>query len=171
MLIRELRPTDFDGVVETYFSFFPEAEADPSFGLPLFRQPPSLDDERKWFSGALKGIEAGNFVSSVAVVDSKVVGWCDVRRMAPGSPEDHRGTLGLVVRKEFRGRGIGAGLMKETIDRCRGKFEQIDLTVLANNAQAIKLYERFGFKRYGRLSSAVKRSGKYFDFELMFLSL
>jgi len=171
LLIRELRASDFDDFVQTYYSFFPEAEADPSFGLTLFHKLPSLDDERKWFSDVLKDIEAGNAVNSAAEVDSRVVGWCDVRRMRPDSPLDHRGALGLCIRKEFRGRGIGTALMKQNIDKCRGKFESIELTVLANNLRAIRLYERFGFKRYGKLPRAVKRAGKYFDDELMYLAL
>jgi RimJ/RimL family protein N-acetyltransferase len=170
-LIRELRAPDLDDFVETYYSFFPEAEADPSFGLSLTRKLPSLEDERKWFSGVLKDIEAGDVVNCVAEVDSQMIGWCDVRRMRPGSPLDHRGVLGLCVRKEFRGRGIGTALMKKTIDKCGGKFEIIELTVLTNNLQAIKLYKRFGFKTYGNLPRAVKRAGKYLDDDLMYLRL
>jgi hypothetical protein len=49
LLVREIRPSDFDDIVETFYSFFPEAEADPSFGLMLFKERPSIDDERKWF--------------------------------------------------------------------------------------------------------------------------
>jgi RimJ/RimL family protein N-acetyltransferase len=170
-VIRELRTSDFDDIVETYFSFFPEAGADPSFGLPLFRKMPSVEDERRWFSGVLKDVDAGNLVSSVAEVNSHVIGWCDVRRVAPGSPHDHRGVLGLVVRKEFRGGGIGTALMKETIDKCRDKFESIELKALSNNLRAIKLYKRFGFRACGKLPRAVKRAGKYFDEESMYLRL
>jgi len=171
LLIRELRPSDLDDFIETYFSFFPEAEADPSFGLTLTRKLPSLDDERKWFSDVLKDTEDGDIVNSAAEVDSKMVGWCVVRRTRPGSPLDHRGVLGLCVRKEFRGRGIGTALIEETIDKCRGKFESIELTARSNNLLAIKLYKRFGFKTYGELPRAVKRAGKYFDDVLMYLRL
>ncbi len=171
LLIRRVKPSDFDDIVETYFSFFPEAEADPSFGLPLYRKLPTMEDERKWFSAVLKDVGDGNVVMSVAEVDSQVIGYCDVRRIAPDSPRDHRGVLGLVVRKEFRGRGIGPALMKETINACRGKFESIELTVLSNNLRAIRLYKRFGFKAYGKLPRAVKRAGRYFDEESMYLRL
>ncbi len=171
MLIRELKPTDFDDVVQTYFSFFPEAEADPSFGLNLFRKLPSQDDERRVFSESLRDIEAGNLVNSVAEIESHVVGWCDVRRVRPGTPLDHRGSLGICVRREFRGRGVGTTLMKATIEKSRGRFESIELTVHSNNLGAIKLYERFGFEKYGRLPSAVKRAGRYLDDDLMYLRL
>lgn len=171
MLIRELKPSDFDDVVETFFSFFPEAEADPSLGLALSRKLPSLDDERKWFSETLRAIEIGDNVMTVAEVDSHVVGWCDVHRTRPGSPLDHRGVLGICVRKEFRGRGIGTSLMKETLEKCMDKFEIVELSVFASNPGAFELYKRFGFKEFGFLPGAIKRSGKYIDERFMYLTL
>ena len=171
MLIREVTPSDFNDIIETFFSFFPEAEADPSFGLMLFREKPSMDDERKWFENTLRGISEGNIVMIVSEVDSHVVGWCDVRRLAPKTPVDHRGVLGLCVKKELRGRGIGEALIKGIVERCEGKFEVIELTVLSGNQRAIRLYERFGFEKYGVRRGALKRAGKYFDENLMDLRL
>jgi ribosomal protein S18 acetylase RimI-like enzyme len=110
--IREARPVDFDDIVETWFSFFPEAEADLSFGLGLYRERPSMEEERKWFSGVLQDISDGNLVKVVAEVDGHVIGWCDVRRVAPKTPNDHRGSLGVCVRKGFRGRGIGKSFVR-----------------------------------------------------------
>lgn len=166
-VIREIKPTDFEDMAETFLSFFPEAEADPSFGLSLLRRVPTMDEEREWFSTHMRGIEEGNIVSRVAEVRSHVVAWCDVRRLTPGSPLDHRGTLGICVRKGFRGQGIGKSLLEEIIDACRGRFEAIELAVFSNNRSAIGLYEKFGFERVGRVPGAIKRGGKYFDEDLM----
>ncbi len=169
--IREVKPSDFDDMVETFFSFFPEAEADPSLGLALSRKHPTMEDERKWFSDTLRAIADGNGVLSVAEVDSHVVGWCDVHRTRPGSPLDHRGVLGICVRKEFRGRGIGTALMKETLEKCRGRFEVVELSVFASNPRALELYRRFGFTEFGYLPRAIKRSGIYIDERFMYLTL
>jgi ribosomal protein S18 acetylase RimI-like enzyme len=171
LLIRELKPSDFGDMVEVFFSFFPEAEADLSFGLLLYKEKPTVEDERKWFEGTLKGIAEGNVIMVMAEADSRVVGWCDVRRLAPKTPVDHRGVLGICVKKEFRGRGIGEALIGEVVERCKGKFEVIELTVLSGNEKAIMLYERFGFKKYGARRNAVKRAGRYFDEDLMDLKL
>jgi len=171
LLIREVRPSDFQDIVEAFFSFFPEAEADPSFGLLLYKEKPSMDDERKWFEGALKGIAEGNLAMVVAEVDSHVVGWCDVRRLAPKTPIDHRGALGICVKKEFRGRGIGGALIKGILESCRGKFEVVELTVFSGNQRAKRLYKKFGFKKYAVRRGAVKRAGRYFDEDLMRLKL
>jgi len=171
LLIRDVRPTDFDDIVETWFSFFPEAEADPSFGLSLYRERPTMEEERKWFTGALQDIENGNLVKIVAEVDGRVVGWCDVRRVAPRTHNDHRGTLGICLRRGFRGRGIGKALVAAAIAKSRGKFESLELTVLTNNETAVRLYRQYGFRSYGRRPSAIKRCGRYFDERLMFLDL
>jgi RimJ/RimL family protein N-acetyltransferase len=171
LLIREARPSDFDDIVETFFSFFPEGEADPSFGLSLYNEKPSVDRERRWFEDTLKGVAEGNIVAVVAEVDSHAVGWCDVRRRLPKTPVDHWGELGIWVGKEFRGRGIGEVLLKGALERCRGKFEVIDLTVLSGNQRAIRLYEKCGFVKYGVRRGAVKRDGRYFDEDLMDLKL
>jgi len=171
MLIRELKEADFDDMVGAYFSFYPEIEADPLFGLLPSRQRPTVEDEHKWLSDTLRDIGAGNSVIRVAEVGSHVVGWCDVRRARPGSPIDHRGVLGICVRKEFRGRGVGTALMREVLGKCRGKFEIVELSVLASNPRAFELYKRFGFRESGVLPEAVKRSGVYIDERLMYLKL
>ena len=157
--------------METWFSFFPEAEADPSFGLSLYRERPSVEEEQKWFRGALQDVENGNLVKVVAEVDGHVVGWCDVRRVAPKTHNDHRGSLGICVRKGYRSRGIGKALLAAAIEECRKKFDSLELTVLTNNEPAIRLYSKFGFRKYGMRPSAIKRGGKYFDEHLMYLDL
>lgn len=171
VLVREPRPSDFRDIAATNSSFYPEAEADPSFGLTLYRSVPSPKSDRRWFSKALKNMAAGNVVMRVAVADSHVIGWCDVTRRVPGSAVDHRGELGIGVRKEFRGQGIGAALMKSALEGCKGKFEIIELDVLTTNQRAIKLYKSFGFKKCGTLPSALKRAGRYFDDDFMYLKL
>jgi RimJ/RimL family protein N-acetyltransferase len=119
----------------------------------------------------LKGIAEGNIAMVMAEVDSHVVGWCDVRRVGPKTPVDHRGVLGICLRKEYRGRGIGEALIKGVLERCRGKFEVVELTVLSGNNRAKRLYERFGFVKYGVRRGALKRAGRYFDEDLMGLKL
>jgi predicted GNAT family N-acyltransferase len=74
------------------------------------------------------------------------------------------------VIKEFRGKGIGTELMRRTLDKCRGKFDVVQLGVFAINP-AKKPYECFGFKSYGHDPYNVKRDDRYFEVELMFLKL
>jgi ribosomal protein S18 acetylase RimI-like enzyme len=171
MMIRELKPTDFDDFVSTFFSYFDEVKDDPSFGLALMREKPTMDEERIWFDTVLKDMQEGNVVNVVAEVDSHVIGNCVVRRVKPNSPEDHRGSLGIAVKKGFRGRGIGEALMRAAIDRSRGRFEIIELAVVSTNQGAKQLYEKLGFTTYGTRKYALKRGGGYYDEDLMYLKL
>jgi len=41
--------------------------------------------------------------------------------------------------------------------------EQIQLTVNADNARAIKFYERHGFRTVGRMPHALLVDGRYYD--------
>ncbi|PIY80111.1 MAG: hypothetical protein COY80_04610 [Candidatus Pacebacteria bacterium CG_4_10_14_0_8_um_filter_42_14] len=47
----------------------------------------------------------------------------------------------------------------------------IELSVFATNCLAVKLYEKFGFKEYGRLQEGVARQDKYEDHVFMFLKV
>jgi ribosomal-protein-alanine N-acetyltransferase len=64
-----------------------------------------------------------------------------------------RGTRGhiisMAVTPEYRRAGIGEALLQETIKRLGSKIEEIYLEVSAGNEAAIRLYEKFSFKRTG----------------------
>jgi ribosomal protein S18 acetylase RimI-like enzyme len=53
----------------------------------------------------------------------------------------------IFVKKEFRGKGIGKILLEKAQSYCREKgYSRILLRVFVNNANAIGLYNRMGFK-------------------------
>lgn len=61
--------------------------------------------------------------------------------------EQNRVWLGLVVKKEHQGKGIGTAIMNELIKQAKLlKIRDLSLTVDKDNIHAIKLYEKFGFK-------------------------
>jgi RimJ/RimL family protein N-acetyltransferase len=157
--------------VATFFSYFDEVKADPGFGLLLQREKPSIEEERKWFDTLLEEIKEGNAITIVAEVNSHVVGNCMVRRVRPNTPADHRATLGIAVKNGYRGQGIGEAMMRAAIEKCKGAFEVVELTVLSHNKGAKKLYERLGFKSFGTRPYALKRGGRYFDEYMMYLKL
>ena|SRR5579862_4548137 len=154
---------------QNFYSLMDELKENPDLGVILRKKKPSVSEELQWFSNFYKNLDEGNGVATVAEAKkSKVVGICQVERIQPGSYASHRGELGLVVRKEFRGRGIGTELMKRTLKKCKGKFDVVQLGVFSNNPVK-KLYERMGFRSYGTDPFSVKRDGRYFEVELMYL--
>ena len=85
----------------------------------------------------------------------------------------HVTTLGLSVRQEWRGRGVGTALMRAAIEWARGTgvVKRIELHAFARNQAAIRLYERLGFVTEGRRRRAVFRDGEYQDDVIMALLL
>jgi len=81
--------------------------------------------------------------------------------------------VGMMVRPEARGRGIGRGLVDAFLARARhaGGIELVTLTVTSSNTVAVALYEAAGFRRYGKLVDAIKLGDTYLDKDLMSLTL
>jgi ribosomal protein S18 acetylase RimI-like enzyme len=80
---------------------------------------------------------------------------------------------GMMVRDTAQGRGIGRALLDACIARARasGELERLTLNVTSGNAHALRLYERAGFRRYGRLEQAIKLDGRYHDKDHLALDL
>jgi len=169
-IIRDVRPSDFDDIVRNFYSYFDELTETPDLGLILFKEKPTLSEELSWFADFYDSVEKGDTVGLVAEEDTKVVGICEVHGLRPDSDISHRGELGIVVRKDSRGKGVGTALMKEALTKCKGKFELVQLAVFSTN-RARRLYEELGFVTYGHLPMAIKRGTRYYDEDLMYLKL
>ena len=130
-------------------------------------QAPPLDSTRDF---VLSNI-AGNVPQFVAVMDNEVIGWCDISPLRHVGFQ-HRGELGMGVRKRYRRLGIGQRLIACTIERAKEKgLERIELEVFASNVPAIKLYEKMGFVTEGIKKKARKMDGNYDDVVEMVLSV
>jgi ribosomal protein S18 acetylase RimI-like enzyme len=76
----------------------------------------------------------------------------------------HMGSLGaMYVRAGARGKGVGDALIEAILEEAAKDVEQITLTVNAENKPAIALYERHGFRAYGKAPRSLKTGGKYYD--------
>ncbi|WP_297534776.1 ribosomal protein S18-alanine N-acetyltransferase [Thermococcus sp.] len=84
----------------------------------------------------------------VAEYNGKVIGYV----MAYLRPDLEGHIMSIAVDKRYRGNGIGSALLTEAIERLieRGA-RYIGLEVRVSNEKAIKLYERFGFKKVKRI--------------------
>ena len=110
--------------------------------------------------------EVGSFAGE------KLVGEFGVAQVRPHIKYRHRAVMGISVRKEYWGCGLGSYLMQLAIDQTRTNgFEQLELGVYSDNTRAIHLYEKFGFARCGIQPRAFKlKDGTYRD-EIMMVKM
>jgi len=83
----------------------------------------------------------------------------------------HRGILGMSVRDDWRGRGVGTALLETMLEWAQASpvIEKVALAVFATNESAMRLYRKMGFAEEGRRPREVKLgSGEYVDDILMY---
>ncbi|WP_297499116.1 ribosomal protein S18-alanine N-acetyltransferase [Thermococcus sp.] len=84
----------------------------------------------------------------VAEYNGKAIGYV----MAYLRPDWEGHIMSIAVDKDYRGNGIGSALLTEAIERLIKKGARyIGLEVRVSNEGAIRLYERFGFKKVKRI--------------------
>ena len=107
-----------------------------------------------------------------AFAGEKLVGEFGVAQVRPHIKYRHRAVMGISVRKEYWGCGLGSYLMQLAIDQTRTNgFEQLELGVYSDNTRAIHLYEKVGFVRCGIQPRAFKlKDGTYRD-EIMMVKM
>ena len=93
-------------------------------------------------------------------------------RTQAGAKKAHKGYLwGMYVRAIARGTGIAKPLVEAVLDHARQHVELVQLTVVAENETAQRLYRRCGFVEYGREVHSLKQGGRYYDEVLMAVAL
>ena len=77
----------------------------------------------------------------------------------------HACMLGISVIGHSQGKGVGTALMKAMTDYADQwtTFLRIELTVFADNTNAISLYKKFGFEEEGLLRHYALRNGRFDD--------
>lgn len=110
---------------------------------------------------------AGLLLVACVQADGKeqIVGMVGLHLVQPGLRRAHVRGLGISVATPWQGQGVGQVLMTSAMhwaDNWAGIL-RIELTVLADNARAIALYERHGFVREGMMRAHIMRDGVYAD--------
>jgi ribosomal protein S18 acetylase RimI-like enzyme len=73
----------------------------------------------------------------------------------------------MYVRPGARRAGVGRRLVETVVEFARHRVELIQLSVVRDNVQALRLYKRLGFSEYGLEKNALKQDGRYYDEVLM----
>ncbi len=98
-----------------------------------------------------KQTESDNAIELLAEIGGTVVGLAGISCVRPREKTRHRAGFGISVDEAYWGLGIGHALTVACIECAKAAgYAQLELSVVADNAQAIALYESVGFVEYGR---------------------
>ena len=162
--IRELTPEDAQKMIaylkqigaETDYLTFGEE------GLPV-----TIEQEKEYLKQeqeSERSVHYGAWKGEELIGEGSLSGY--PRRMS------HLAELGLTVIKAHWNKGIGSMLLDQLIAYARkAGIEIIMLEVRSDNAGAIHLYEKYGFRRVGLMPAYFKIENAYFDFVRMCLDL
>ncbi|GAB5412006.1 MAG: hypothetical protein ChlgKO_11200 [Chlamydiales bacterium] len=129
--------------------------------FPMVREVEVMDAIRYWQSFIATGS------SLTAEVDGEPAGMANIY-LQPFEKTKHQALLVIVVGGKFRGCGVGTKLMKALMKLAKEKFQikTLHLEVYQENP-AIRLYERLGFKVYGRHPKFLKEPDGSFRDKIM----
>lgn len=132
----------------------------------------SLGHEAKYLNKQLKRVVKKITVELLVFSNNKLIGISSIDMK--DKTESHEGVFGISLTKDYRGEGIGKIFMKlvlEEAKRCIPQLRIVTLGIFDGNIIAKSMYEKLGFKEYGRLPKGIFYRGKYVDHIYMYKSV
>ena len=125
----------------------------------------TVDEERSFLRAVL---DDSRKIMICAFLGSEPVGNLFVSPIGDRQKIRHRTEFGMAVIKAYWGLGLGSLLLREGLLAAKDMgFEQLELSVCADNERAIRLYEKFGFEHRGRIKNAFKLAKDDYRDDLM----
>lgn len=151
--IRRTEPGDYEAVQRIFQQ--PRAVWG-TLQVPL----PSVEVWRKRLAEPPPGM-----IGLVACVEDEVVGQLGLHMFVDHPRRRHAARLGMAVRDDWQGKGVGTALMQAAVDLADKwlNIERLELDVYTDNEPAVKLYKKFGFVVEGTASRYAFRDGEYVD--------
>lgn len=164
VIIREVLPSDAEQVL-AYLQRIGGESDNLTFGkegLPL-----TLEEEQNYLQlmhTNPRSVYYGAWHGNMLIADGCLNGM-------PGRMH-HRAELGMSVRRKYWNQGIGSRMIEHLIDFAgKNGIEIISLDVREDNAAAIHLYRKYGFRKIGTFPAYFQIGDQYFDFDMMLLDL
>jgi putative acetyltransferase len=108
-------------------------------------------------------------VHLLACAESEVVGQLGLHTFPQSPRRRHVGDIGMGVRDDWQGKGVGTALMQAAVDLADRWLNliRLELDVYTDNEPAIRLYKRFDFVIEGTRVAFAFRDRQYVDTYLM----
>lgn len=122
------------------------------------------DDIEKWIQRYAESFDA--FLLVIINQNNESLGYISLQNLDSPSRSIR---FGIVISSEYQGKGVGFLALTELTKLCVEELHirKIVLDVLPSNTNAIKLYERFGFKHQGTAKNKLKVDGCFVDLVTM----
>ncbi|MRX73932.1 GNAT family N-acetyltransferase [Bacillus lacus] len=127
----------------------------------------TAEQQRQWIQKLLK---SDRETLLVAEINHHLIGWA-VLQVQHRKRLSHVGSVGMMIEKSYRNKGIGRKLLSELLRWAEENpfIEKVTLGVFSTNINAISLYKKLGFKEEGRKIREIKLAdGEYADDILMY---
>ena len=163
-LIEQANPNDAEDVL-TYLKIIGGESDNLTFGPEGV--PFSIEAERSFIQSRL---DSNTDVLYLVKHNGIIIGNGSINSLS--GRMSHRAELGISVRRDYWGKGVGSELMDVLIMFAReAGFEVLSLDVRSDNVRAIHLYEKFGFKKISTYPGFMKINDQLIDCDMMYLSL
>lgn len=126
----------------------------------------TLEEEKKFLDEALEKMQKVETICLVAMVGNDLIGIAGIDRLTRRSK--HVGSMGLSIKKEYRGEGIGKVMLQTVLDLGKQMgLRFVELSCFANNQAACSLYKSVGFEEVGRIPEKYFYKESYIDAIIM----
>lgn len=117
----------------------------------------NIEDRRVWYEE-----HTGRYVIYIYEENGIVAGYASLSRYRDRKAFDPAVELSIYIHKDYRGRGIGRSLMRETLsyaEHC-SEIETVISLITSGNETSIHLHKAFGFSYCGQIRHAGVKFGK-----------
>ena len=150
MTIRDAVEADLPAIVDIFNATVPTRTS------TAVLEPVAVPDRREWFHEH----SADRHPLWVAELDGSIAGWLSFHSFIGRSA--YRGTaeVSVYVHEGFRRRGVARALLARAIaESPRLKLLALVGLILGHNSASLRLFEQFGFERWGLLPRVTRLDG------------
>jgi L-amino acid N-acyltransferase YncA/predicted O-methyltransferase YrrM len=150
LILRDAVEADLSAIIEIYNATVPTRMVTAEL------EPTTVEARLPWF----REHSPHEYPFWVAEQEGRVIGWLDFKKFLPRCA--YRGTaeISVYVDEQFRRRGVGQRLLEEAIARAPslGITALVGL-IFGHNEPSLKLFQRFGFERWGFFPGVAQLDG------------
>ena len=153
IMIRRIEPSDYEAMQKVFMG---SNVIRGTLQLPF----PSIEVWRKRIAEPQDGQ-----YRLAAMVGEEMAGQLDIHTFPNHPRRKHAGQIGMAVRDDFQGQGVGTALLQAATDMADNRLNilRLELEVFVDNEPAVRLYKKCGFEIEGTLKQYAFRAGQYVD--------